>query len=566
MASYRRKLPRIEWGTDRKLFRYRSGDTGYVHTRADASTCASYMDANGVLQYAAANVLRDGHIIGGVRHTLVEPAATNLSVQSSALDHAAWTKNRASASANADLAPDGTLTADRLIEDSTAAASHRAFSTDTVTITADGNVAVSRWLKAGTRSWAVLGLTDSTETNAARAYFDLTTGVVGGNDLVGTGTVVRTHVEAWTNGWYRCTAVVNLGGGITQARHYLGLATGNGGASYSGDGASYLRTWGADTEIGSVSTSYIPTGATAVTRAADSLYFPFAALPQEMTVYVKGVERGTILRGPETRLLAITADPLATAAFRIDVNGSGFYRVRHSSTAGAGESGLVFVPTVGQPVELRATLASTGAVQIGQSLGGATETTGAVSGAAALNATWSGQRLHLGGIGAANVGAFAFQSVAIAAGTHSMARMRALAASSDATIFANALTCAYPFDEAMSYSPPAEGSEMVFLPNGEADAWDTGERHVLEGAIRWIPQEDTVTPVATGWDGTAGWRAFLSWARRGNPFWFCPDATDLSTGWTVYLQAPWDEKPDTEADMTRAVRLTLRGLAAFSGY
>ena len=149
-------------------------------------------------------------------------------------------------------------------------------------------------------------------------------------------------------------------------------------------------------------------------------------------------------------------------------------------------------------------------------------------------------------------------------GTQSLARMRAVAAGG--SIFASILTCAYPLDEAMAYPRPAEGSQMVLLPSGAVDGWDAGEVHLLSGVVRWIPREDTVTPAATGWDGTAGWRAFLSWARRGNQFWVCPDASDLSTGWTATLEAPFDQPPTLEPDMTRALALVLRGTAAFEGY
>jgi hypothetical protein len=78
-------------------------------------------------------------------------------------------------------------------------------------------------------------------------------------------------------------------------------------------------------------------------------------------------------------------------------------------------------------VELRGTLEATGEVQIHQSIGGAAETSGTLSGANALDAAWSGQLLHLGGIGTSNRGAFAFTNVVIAQGVQTMHTMRQLA-------------------------------------------------------------------------------------------------------------------------------------------
>ncbi|HEX5074251.1 MAG TPA: hypothetical protein VFW03_13635, partial [Gemmatimonadaceae bacterium] len=53
----------------------------------------------------------------------------------------------------------------------------------------------------------------------------------------------------------------------------LGLATGNGGRSYNGDGASGLYYWGAQLEAASFASTYIPTTTASVTRNADVLTY-----------------------------------------------------------------------------------------------------------------------------------------------------------------------------------------------------------------------------------------------------------------------------------------------------
>lgn len=191
-------------------------------------------------------------------------AIDNLSPRAEELDNAAWTKNQATASANTDTAPDGTATADRLVEDATASVQHRAYSATVLTIGDGANVTISRFLKAGTRTWALLGAIDTTESKGARVYFNLATGEIGATLLApGVGqSVIARGIEtdaAWGAGWYRCWVVVNMGAGVTSIRHYLGLASGNNGQVYSGDGASYVIAWGAQTRVGQVPGKYVRT-------------------------------------------------------------------------------------------------------------------------------------------------------------------------------------------------------------------------------------------------------------------------------------------------------------------
>ncbi|MHB1297298.1 MAG: phage head spike fiber domain-containing protein [Gemmatimonadaceae bacterium] len=375
---------------------------GLVHSRSGATGLAYQSDPTGRLIRVPADRPRlswEMTTAGTrVRTLLMEPAAANLNLHSQALDNAAWTKSRASASANADLAPDGTLTADRLIEDSTAAASHRAFSADVFGITADGNVAVSRFFKAGTRSWAVLGIVDSVEGSVARVYFDLVTGAVGGTNVAGTGSVIRSGTESCGNGWYRCWVVANLGGGWTVAREYLGLATGDGGAVYTGDGASYISTWQGQSELGSGPTSIIPTAAAAASRAADSAYFPLLLTPQEMTVYHRQVNVGAFLHNGLTRHFfrigeSLSAPYFLLASSSVDPALGVLYRDQAGATTTSFVGGVTLVPR-GSVVESLGYLGATRAVTPVRAVDGVMAT-GAVSVAGGAAAAWGAARAFL---------------------------------------------------------------------------------------------------------------------------------------------------------------------------
>ena len=59
-------------------------------TRADATTCATYIDANGVVQTVAAAVLRDSHYIAGIRTILLESSQTNICTSSESISNPPW--------------------------------------------------------------------------------------------------------------------------------------------------------------------------------------------------------------------------------------------------------------------------------------------------------------------------------------------------------------------------------------------------------------------------------------------------------------------------------------------
>jgi hypothetical protein len=169
----------------------------------------------------------------------------NLLTYTERLDNAAWSKARASVTANAVAAPDGTTTADKLVENTDASNIHNAAQTYTA---ASGTVvALSMYLKAAERSWVRLTANTASGGNAS-AYFDLTNGAVGS---VGGGSATIVNAGG---GWWRCTVTGTLT--TTNPACSVLLATGNGGQSYTGDGASGVYVWGAQVETGAAATAY----------------------------------------------------------------------------------------------------------------------------------------------------------------------------------------------------------------------------------------------------------------------------------------------------------------------
>lgn len=133
--------------------------------------------------------------------------------------------------------------------------------------------------------------------------------------------------------------------------------------------------------------------------------------------------------------------------------------------------------------------------------------------------------------------------------------------------FVNTLTFGQPLDSAVSYPLPREGSEWAQGSSGERDAWLQGDDQRLQGVVRNIPTADSADPVATGWDGVAGWAAFLSWARAMNPFRWYPDR-DLAAFHTCYLVEPLQGAPTQEENGDRQLAIEIEDTSgtAFTGY
>ncbi len=186
------------------------------------------------------------------------------------------------------------------------------------------------------------------------------------------------------------------------------------------DTATSIRIGGVQVEDMALPTSIIPTTTTTVTRNADALTFPFAAVPQAMTVYVKMHEIGAAATA-NGGVLAI-GDVTDAALF---VNGTGSaYKATHrrggdvSSTAGG-------APARGDLVELRVGLASTGSVFIAQTLNSATEAVAATSSANALAGSWHATTVRLGSLQAGSLyGQVAIASVRIVVAVQTLATMQ----------------------------------------------------------------------------------------------------------------------------------------------
>ena len=203
---------------------------------------------------------------------LIEEQRVNLSTYSADFSNAAWTKTQSSITSNTIVAPDGTLTGDKLIPDTTAGVTHNIV--QTINVTSGTYYTFSCYMKKAEYYVGYLGLTGG--GNGFGADFiavvaDLNAGTVTTATGSGTAQPFSYGIQDAGNGWYRLwmTALASSTVG-SLPRIYAVNGSSYADRTAAGDGFSGVYIWGAQMEAGAFPTSYIPTVASSVTRSADT--------------------------------------------------------------------------------------------------------------------------------------------------------------------------------------------------------------------------------------------------------------------------------------------------------
>jgi len=200
---------------------------------------------------------------------LIEESRTNLALQSETFPLPTWAKTNVTTSPNTLASPSGTVSADTLIEDT--ATSFHYISQQFAKAASSLTYSFSVYYKndSGTRTVA-LALTNGT-TSGKAAIFTTSGTITATNVNISGGvgfTFVSASVESVGNGWYRASVVVTSDTSTRlDAVVYLNNST-TVISSYTGI-LSSVYLWGAQLELGSFPTSYIPTTTTALPRSTD---------------------------------------------------------------------------------------------------------------------------------------------------------------------------------------------------------------------------------------------------------------------------------------------------------
>jgi hypothetical protein len=234
-----------------KLYSIISADGDATVTRGSVKNINS---ATGTLEEIASDVTPSSFGTGGWG-ALVEGARTNLLQRTEEFDNG-WTGENLIITANVIVAPDGTMTADKIIAN-TATGNHYRIQTPT---TANATVhTISVYAKAGEYNFMRI----EQGNNSNGGYFNLSNGTVVG------ATTYSPRITDAGNGWYRCSVTVtsvatNVGCVFAPSPNGTTI-------NYTGDGTSGIFIWGAQLEVGSFASSYIKNVNTSagVPRSAD---------------------------------------------------------------------------------------------------------------------------------------------------------------------------------------------------------------------------------------------------------------------------------------------------------
>lgn len=221
---------------------------------AQRNSTATYIDDAGVLQTAAANVVR---YQGG--QVLVEGEATNLLTYSQDFSNGDWVKTAASIAVDATASPVA-ASCFKLVESATSAA-HSVQRAAVTPVVGDRRVAFVIAKAAERTRLLVSGIAG----NSFYANFDLAGGTFGA-----TGAGVTAGVVPLADGWKLCWLSKALTTTVSGAPMYLALMQADGtGTTYTGDGSSGVLLACAQFVDGLELSSYIPTTTAPASRAAD---------------------------------------------------------------------------------------------------------------------------------------------------------------------------------------------------------------------------------------------------------------------------------------------------------
>jgi hypothetical protein len=176
--------------------------------------------------------------------------------------NAAWLNDQASSTANQTIAPNGTNTADKLIENS---ANNHHLNYQSVSATVGQIYTFSVYLKAAERSYAAIQVADSiVPVNRYTVLVDLINGTILGTRNSNFPTNTSSSIQSVGNGWYRVTATMKQVAGTSFFGH---IATSNSSTptydtidfpTYTGNGTSGIFIWGAQIELASSASTYQP--------------------------------------------------------------------------------------------------------------------------------------------------------------------------------------------------------------------------------------------------------------------------------------------------------------------
>jgi len=225
-------------------------------------------------------------------------AEENLHPRSQEFDHSTWTKAGCSITANDTTAPDGTTTADHLIQSS---ASAELYDYTPINL---GYVTFSVFAKVSTSgSWVRLLVGDGGQN--LRGFYNVSTGATGISTANGGSEDVSISVEDYGNGWYRLI----LSGQINaNANPYVSIimADDDGSDTRDDDGRVYL--WGAQVEERGFATEYLATSGLPIIKYQPKMFTAAVDEPRFDHDPATGLSKGLLVEEERANLHSYSED------------------------------------------------------------------------------------------------------------------------------------------------------------------------------------------------------------------------------------------------------------------
>lgn len=185
----------------------------------------------------------------------------NWLLYSEQMDNASWTAANTAVVANAGIAPDGTLTADKINETATGPSPHYIFQTNFAAVGGAWPWTFSVYLKAGERSRLNIDMSNLVDGDNA-ANIDLIAGTISGPASSGTWNTLSSSIVGVGNGWYRASITGITPSGYPGPRIFIFPSSDQ--SPYTGTAGSGLYMWGAQLVKSTDPLNYAQTTAAAV--------------------------------------------------------------------------------------------------------------------------------------------------------------------------------------------------------------------------------------------------------------------------------------------------------------
>lgn len=276
---------------------------------------------------------------------------TNLQIRSEEFDNSAWIKSDISVTANDTLAPNGTNTADAIVE-GTGTGGKIIYDTHTTTT---GVYTFSVHIKKEDKRYTAIQVSGSTTTSMFNVDLDNGTG-----EIVA-GSLNETNIETLANDWYRVSITFTATSGTLNTTIYLMNGSAYANRNYTGNGTDKNYVWGAMLSEGALS-DYIKTEGTTETKRVETFTdvprldwlnsnCPSLLLESQRTNLIKYSEDFTdsswdVFRGSVTANVIISPDGTQNASRYEEDSQTGSHLFRRQSlsiTNGLSYTGSIFI-------------------------------------------------------------------------------------------------------------------------------------------------------------------------------------------------------------------------------